>query len=191
MTLRPATESVRVGAFPWHVTIPMRTVSSLSEDGPIFVHLLSPFRGTGDTHEISRSCDWSWLVRLLYAEEPRWGHQLVPVWPNTVTNTLTLVPVPPDNSLVCIVVVASTWRLSMCMPQVARLEWVQEAISYRAPQAFGQLFPPPPLEPLLESSPSSELESQMRDTLHMRSGDVFYALSWDRQAPHAEAGKLQ
>ena len=175
MTLRQATEPVRVGAFPWHVAIPARTVSSLSEAGPILVHLLSPFRGTGDTHEISRSCDWSWLVRLLYAEEPRWGHQLVPVWPNTVAGTLTFVPVPPDNSLVCVVVAASTWRLSLCIPQVARLEWVQEAISHRAPQAFGQLFPPPPLEPLLEPTPSSELESETRATLHMRSGDVFYA----------------
>ncbi|CAE7552998.1 unnamed protein product [Symbiodinium natans] len=175
MTLRQAAEPVRVGAFPWHVAIPARTVSSLSETGPILVHLLSPFRGMGDTHEISRSCDWSWLVRLLYAEEPRWGHQLVPVWPNTVANTLTLVPVPPDNSLVCVVVVASTWRLSLCIPQVARLEWVQEAISHRAPQAFGQLFPPPPLEALLEPMPSSELESEVQATLHMRSGDVFYA----------------
>ena len=35
--------------------------------------------------------------------------------------------------------------------------------------SFGQLLPPPPLEPLLESTSSSELEGQMRDTLHMRS----------------------
>ena len=170
-----AQEVPLAGAFPWHEDYHQRTLRSLSMSNALRLRLRTPFADAGDVHEVSSTCEWGWLVRLLLKDEPQWARTVLPIWPNPSGSVLELVVAPPHAGSVCALIVSETWQICLLLPRRARLDWYADAIAARTPGAFGQLYPPVAIEPTLDQTAPTDSAERMSPTLSLRSGDVFYA----------------
>ncbi|CAE7219997.1 unnamed protein product, partial [Symbiodinium natans] len=130
-----------ISAFPWQLSNAERTFASLSPVGaPVLTRLLSPFRGALGIRVTEVECTWSEFVQRTLAEDIPWASQLTPVWPAIESPALSLVPVPPDPRLACVVISSEEWDVSMCLPSPVPSHWLLEAVRHQSPGMFGQLF---------------------------------------------------